>query len=190
VPGWHNPSFGGLSSDHGSKIKMGMGIGDMKVGGHTAAPKTLHAEPSAPPAQPGFLERFQKLPEGRYETKSSGLKVAELAEGQGPAAAKGMTVVVRYTGWTEDGKKFDSSQDKGQPFEFTLGSGHVIKGWEEGLNGAKPGQRLQLVIPAGLAYGNRQVGDIPSNSTLVFNVEVVAVNPPPPNTKGTMSVVA
>jgi peptidylprolyl isomerase len=169
---------------------MGMGIGDMKVGGHSAAPKTQHAEPAAPPAPTGFLERFQKLPDGRYQAKSNGLKVAELAEGEGPAAAKGMTVVVRYTGWTEDGKKFDSSQDKGQPFEFTLGSGHVIKGWEEGLNGAKPGGRLQLVIPAGLAYGNRQVGEIPPNSTLVFNVEVVAVKSPAPNTKGTMSVVA
>ncbi len=186
---------------------MAMGMGDMKVGGHPAAAKKIQNEPAAPPAsrpaqptqaagrpaqtaQSGFLERYQKLPDSRFETKPSGLKVADLAEGEGTAAATGMTVVVRYTGWTEDGKKFDSSLDKGQPFEFTMGSGHVIKGWEEGLAGAKPGDRMQLVIPAGLAYGNRQVGEIPPNSTLVFNVEVLSVNPPAPNTKGTMSVMA
>lgn len=179
-----------------------MGMGDMKVSGHAAA---MHrgkdsaaqagqmgeAGQAAPGQnQPIFLQRFQKLPDGRFQTKSSGLKIAELSPGQGAGAAKGATLIVRYTGWTEDGKKFDSSEDKGAPFEFALGSGNVIKGWDEGLNGAKPGERLQLVIPAGLAYGNRQVGEIPPNSTLVFNVEVLAVNPATAsaNPKGTMSV--
>lgn len=170
---------------------MAMGMTDMKVGGHAAA-TAQRPESKAPsaPAQPAFLERFQKLSDSRYETRANGLKVAELAPGDGPGATKGMTVVVRYTGWTEDGKKFDSSQDKGKPFEFTLGSGNVIKGWEEGLAGVKAGARLQLVIPPGLAYGNRQVGDIPPGSTLIFNVEVLAVNPPAPNVKGTLQVVA
>src|SRR5262245_6091494 len=169
-----------------------MGMGDMKVGAHAAPANAKRNESKTPqaPQQPTFLERYQKLPESRFESKASGLKVAEFAPGDGPSASKGTSVVVRYTGWTEDGKKFDSSLDKGQPFEFKLGSGSVIKGWEEALSGAKAGQRMQLVIPAGLAYGNRQVGEIPPGATLVFNVEVVAVNPPTPNTKGTMQVVA
>jgi len=201
---------------------MAMGMGDMKVGGHAAAPKamnpapgaaakTMNREPAAAPAgaatagaarmmnrepgaaaggPPGFFERYQKLPDSRFETSESGLKSAQISEGTGPEAGKGMSVVVRYTGWTEDGKKFDSSETKGKPFEFTLGAGTVIKGWEEALDGAKVGDRLQLVIPAKLAYGNRQVGEIPPNSTLVFNVEVVSVRSGSPNTKGTMSVVA
>jgi peptidylprolyl isomerase len=171
---------------------MAMGMGDMKVGGHAATATAQRNEPKTPaaPAQPVFLERYQKLPDSRFETKASGLKVAELTPGDGPAASNGTSVVVRYTGWTEDGKKFDSSLDKGQPFEFKLGAGTVIKGWEEALAGVKAGARMQLVIPAGLAYGNRQVGEIPPGATLVFNVEVVAVNPPAPNAKGTMSVVA
>ncbi|HEX7925946.1 MAG TPA: FKBP-type peptidyl-prolyl cis-trans isomerase [bacterium] len=171
---------------------MAVGMGEMKVGAHAAPANAKRNESKAPlgPPHPAFLERYQKLPDSRFETKTSGLKVAELAAGDGPAAAKGTSVVVRYTGWTEDGKKFDSSLDKGQPFEFKLGSGSVIKGWEEGLANAKAGERLQLVIPANLAYGKRAVGDIPANSTLVFNVEVVAVNAPAPNTKGTMQVVA
>lgn len=176
---------------------------DMKVSGHAAtamhrgkdgaaqAGKMGEAGDAAQ-GQPPFLSKFHKLPDSRLETKSSGLKIGELSSGQGPAAAKGMTLIVRYTGWTEDGKKFDSSEDKGAPFEFALGSGNVIKGWDEGLAGAKPGERLQLVIPAGLAYGNRQVGEIPPNATLVFNVEVLAVNPATTsaNPKGNLSVTA
>ncbi|HKI99952.1 MAG TPA: FKBP-type peptidyl-prolyl cis-trans isomerase [bacterium] len=137
-----------------------------------------------------FLETFRPLPESRFRTTASGLKVAEVREGHGKPFTNGMKVKVKYTGWLEDGTKFDSSLDHGSPFEFTLGAGRVIKGWEEGLQGIRPGERRQLVIPASLGYGNRQVGDIPPGATLIFNVEAVAVEEPPANPKGTMNVVA
>ena len=130
------------------------------------------------------------LPDSRFRATDSGLKVAVLKEGDGTPLTKGLRLKVNYTGWITDGKKFDSSTDKGQPFEFVLGEGQVIKGWEEGLAGIKPGERRQLVIPAALAYGNRRVGEIPPGSTLVFNVEAVAVEEAKENPKGNMSIVA
>jgi FKBP-type peptidyl-prolyl cis-trans isomerase len=99
-----------------------------------------------------------------------------------------MTITVNYAGWTENGVKFDSSQDRGKPFSFRLGQGTVIKGWEEGLAGMKPGEKRQLIVPAELAYGDRQVGKIPPGATLVFNVEAVSVEAPPGNPNGTLSV--
>jgi peptidylprolyl isomerase len=137
-----------------------------------------------------FLEAFHKLPDARFKHTPSGLAIATLSDGSGTTAVKGASVKVRYTGWLEDGTKFDSSEDKGQPFEFKLGSGQVIQGWEEALAGAKPGERRQIIVPASLAYGNRQVGNIPPNSTLIFDIEVVGVGDLPANPKGTMSVVA
>lgn len=137
-----------------------------------------------------FLESFHKFPNSRFKNTPSGLAIAVLANGSGTSAVKGAMVKVRYTGWLENGTKFDSSEDKGQPFEFRLGSGQVIQGWEEALAGAKAGERRQIVIPASLAYGSRQVGNIPPNSTLIFNIEVESVSELPPNPKGTMSVVA
>ena len=136
------------------------------------------------------LEVFRRLPDSSFRTSPTGLKIATLKEGQGTPLSKGMKVKVQYTGWLEDGTRFDSSLERGSPFEFTLGAGRVIKGWEEGLAGIKPGERRQLIIPAALAYGDRQVNQIPPGSTLVFNVEAVAVEAPPANPKGTMTVVA
>jgi FKBP-type peptidyl-prolyl cis-trans isomerase len=169
---------------------MGMEINDTAIGKQTANLSAAD-KPGAPHAgRRDFLESFQKLPEQSYRESPNGLKVAMLSEGTGTPLAKGMSVTVRYTGWTADGKKFDSTQDRAEPFEFTLGAGRVIQGWEEGLVGIKPGERRQLIIPANLAYGNRQVGEIPPGAVLVFNIEAVSVTPPPVNTKGTMSVVA
>ena len=121
---------------------------------------------------------------------SSGLKVAVVKEGNGSSAANGKRIQVRYTGWLTDGSKFDSSTDRGRPFEVTLGTGRVIKGWEEGLKGIKPGERRQLIIPPDLGYGKRQVGTIPPGSTLIFHIEAVAVDSPPATPKGTRTVVA
>lgn len=136
-----------------------------------------------------FLDTFRMLPEDRYRTTDSGLKIATLKEGEGQAAGKGNTVSVRYTGWLQDGTQFDSTQERGEPFEFKLGAGRVIKGMEEGLAGIKPGERRQIVVPAELAYGERQVGDIPPGSTLVFNVEAVGVqNPAAGNAQGGVSI--
>jgi FKBP-type peptidyl-prolyl cis-trans isomerase len=117
-----------------------------------------------------------KVDAADYKTTDSGLKYAILKEGDGDEAKDGDLVQVHYTGWLEsDGKKFDSSLDRGQPFEFPLGQGQVIKGWDEGVKGMKVGEKRQLVIPAALGYGESGMGDIPPNATLVFDVELLGV---------------
>jgi FKBP-type peptidyl-prolyl cis-trans isomerase len=109
-------------------------------------------------------------------TTDSGLQYQELAVGSGPAAKAGDTVAVHYTGWLTDGTKFDSSVDRGTPFEFTLGRGSVIKGWDEGVAGMQPGGVRKLIIPAELAYGERGAGGvIPPGAILVFDVELVEI---------------
>jgi peptidylprolyl isomerase len=109
-------------------------------------------------------------------TTASGLKYVEIAEGTGEAPTKGQTVSVHYTGTLENGKKFDSSRDRNQPFEFQIGEGQVIKGWDEGLSTMKPGGRRKLIIPADLGYGARGAGGaIPPNATLIFDVELLKI---------------
>ena len=109
-------------------------------------------------------------------TTSSGLKYWEIKKGTGPAAVKGKTVKVHYTGWLTDGKEFDSSLDAGEPIQFLLGSGQVIKGWDEGIAGMKVGGKRQLRIPPELGYGSRGAGStIPPNATLIFDVQLVGV---------------
>jgi len=104
-----------------------------------------------------------------------GLQIEILEEGTGDAAAKMDNIRVHYTGTLEDGTKFDSSLDRGQPFPFTLGGGQVIRGWDEGLIGMKVGEKRKLTIPAPLAYGERGIGPIPANSTLLFDVELMEI---------------
>jgi peptidylprolyl isomerase len=111
-----------------------------------------------------------------YQTSPTGLKWKDLKAGTGASPGKGQTVFVHYTGWLLDGKKFDSSRDRGQPFSFPLGQGRVIKGWDEGVATMKVGGRRELLIPADLAYGSRGFpGAIPPNSTLKFDVELLDV---------------
>ena len=106
----------------------------------------------------------------------SGLRYTDLVVGSGGEARPGAAVSVHYTGWLLDGTKFDSSLDRGTPFEFVLGQGQVIKGWDEGVTSMKVGGKRRLVIPASLAYGDRGVGvTIPSGATLVFEVELLGV---------------
>jgi len=107
----------------------------------------------------------------------SGLKYEELEEGTGTEATAGNKVTVHYTGWLEDGSKFDSSVDRNDPFMFSLGAGMVIKGWDEGVAGMKIGGKRKLTIPSDLGYGASGAGGvIPPNATLIFDVELIAVN--------------
>jgi FKBP-type peptidyl-prolyl cis-trans isomerase FkpA len=119
----------------------------------------------------------QEKKEPKVVTTASGLQYEEIKEGTGPAAKAGDTVVVHYTGWLKsDGKKFDSSLDRGEPFEFKLGAGMVIKGWDEGVQGIKVGGKRKLIIPAKLGYGERGAGKvIPPNADLVFEVELLKI---------------
>jgi len=104
----------------------------------------------------------------------SGLTIEDLVVGTGDAAKSGQRVSVHYTGWTTDGKKFDSSKDRGQPFSFGLGRGEVIRGWDEGVAGMKVGGKRKLTIPPDLGYGSRGAGGvIGPDETLVFVVDAL-----------------
>ena len=114
--------------------------------------------------------------EGKPKTKPGGLEYWDITTGTGAEAVPGKTVVVNYTGWLTNGKKFDSSLDRNEPFQFRLGAGQVIKGWDEGVEGMKVGGKRQLRIPPQLGYGERGAGGvIPPNATLIFDVELLAV---------------
>ena len=126
----------------------------------TAAPKTA---PTVLPGKP-------------IET-TSGLKFFDLKIGTGKKAIPGFTIKVLYTGWIKNGKaydEFDSTRDKG-PYEFDLGRSRVIQGWDEGIAGMHVGGKRQLIVPPSLAYGGQRVGNIPPNSTLIFEVELLGV---------------
>ncbi len=109
-------------------------------------------------------------------TIPSGLTIEEVVVGAGAEAVAGRKITVHYTGWLVDGKKFDSSKDRGDSFAFQLGAGRVIRGWDEGVQGMKVGGTRKLTIPPALGYGARGAGSvIPPNATLVFEVELLAV---------------
>ena len=104
------------------------------------------------------------------------LIIEELSVGEGVEAVVGKQVSVHYTGWLTDGTKFDSSLDRNDPFDFPLGRGHVIRGWDEGVAGMKVGGKRKLTIPPEMGYGARGAGGvIPANATLVFEVELLGV---------------
>ena len=109
-------------------------------------------------------------------TTDSGLVIEEITVGSGEAARAGQHVTVHYTGWLTDGTKFDSSKDRDEPFDFPLGARHVIAGWDEGVQGMQVGGVRKLTIPPNLGYGSRGAGGvIPPNATLVFEVELLAI---------------
>jgi FKBP-type peptidyl-prolyl cis-trans isomerase len=115
--------------------------------------------------------------ENKVVTTKSGLKYEDLKEGSGDAAKSGDNVEVHYTGWLKDGTKFDSSKDRGKPFNFELGAGKVIKGWDEGVAGMKVGGKRKLTIPSELGYGKRGYPPvIPANAELTFEVELLKID--------------
>lgn len=111
-----------------------------------------------------------------YQTTASGLQYKKLTSAEGQQAKAGNTVAVHYAGRLTDGKEFDSSYKRGQPFEFKLGAGNVIKGWDEGIALLNLGEKAELVIPPELGYGARGAGIIPPNATLIFEVELMEIN--------------
>jgi FKBP-type peptidyl-prolyl cis-trans isomerase FkpA len=127
-------------------------------------------------AQAAYSDDKDKDKGKKEVTTESGLKYTDLKEGEGTAAKKGDTVEVHYTGWLTDGKKFDSSVDRKKPFSFKLGAGEVIKGWDEGVAGMKPGGKRKLTIPPELAYGKKGFpGAFPPDATLVFEIELLKI---------------
>jgi FKBP-type peptidyl-prolyl cis-trans isomerase len=126
----------------------------------------------------GAVDNPKDKPETKEKvvTTKSGLKYVELKEGSGERAREGDTVSVHYTGWLKDGKKFDSSRDRDEPFTVKIGAGRVIKGWDEGLQGIRVGGKRKLIIPPELGYGERGAGGvIPPNAELIFEIELINI---------------
>ena len=193
----------GRSADSGGPMNFTIGSGElfegwdegtigMKVGGQRQIiipPELAFGEEGAGPAIPPgtilivemelleILEtpKMTDVDEGDLTTTDSGLMYYDIVEGDGAEAESGQHVSVHYTGWLEDGTVFDSSVERGVPFEFDLGAGNVIAGWDEGVAGMKVGGKRQLVIPSDLAYGDQgSPGSIPPGATLIFEVELLA----------------
>lgn len=137
---------------------------------HTTTRKTTGAASRPNPNVPTKVT-------GEGTKTPSGLQYWDIRVGTGATAEAGKKVKVDYTGWLTDGKKFDSSVGSGHPFEFLLGTGQVIKGWDEGVAGMKVGGKRQLRIPPDLAYGAQGTpgGPIPANATLIFDVKLLGV---------------
>jgi peptidylprolyl isomerase len=116
-----------------------------------------------------------KLDAANIQTTPSGLKYIIVQKGSGPCPDSGKTVVVHYSGFLTNGKRFDSSVERDEPFLFTVGMHQVIPGWEEGILLMNKGSKTRLIIPSSLAFGNKKVGQIPSNSDLIFDVELMDI---------------
>lgn len=141
-------------------------------------PETTPAlvETETPPAITSTPEDLTNNKKNMITQLADGLIIEILKPGTGEAVTKaGQNISVHYTGTLTDGTKFDSSLDRGQPFNFVLGAGQVIKGWDEGLVGMKIGEKRKLTIPSNLAYGDNGTGPIPPKATLIFEVELLAI---------------
>jgi peptidylprolyl isomerase len=177
IPGWDE---GIALMNVGGKARLiippDLAYGERGAGNIIPPNATLTFEVELISIQPGSPEAPTELTEEDYMTTDSGLKIHDLEVGKGPAPETGQRVTVHYTGWLEDGLKFDSSLDRGQPLSFAVGMGQVIAGWDEGLSTMKVGGKRQLVIPPELGYGEQGAGGvIPPNATLIFEVELLGV---------------
>ncbi|MDZ8078584.1 MAG: FKBP-type peptidyl-prolyl cis-trans isomerase [Nostoc sp. SerVER01] len=153
-------------------------VGQVGSKQNTAIADQLTSTPPAPTilTENNILIASDTMSDANAVTTPSGLKYVEIKEGTGATPERGQTVEVHYTGTLQDGTKFDSSRDRGQPFKFKIGVGQVIKGWDEGLSTMKVGGRRNLIIPPELGYGPRGAGGvIPPNATLLFDVELLGV---------------
>jgi FKBP-type peptidyl-prolyl cis-trans isomerase len=145
----------------------------LAMSGCSSPPKATTPEPAATEKPAATTP----APAAEPTAEVTELKIEDTKVGTGAVAKTGDTVSVQYTGYLTDGTKFDSSRDSGQPFQFTIGKGEVIAGWEQGIAGMKVGGTRKLTIPASLGYGAEGAGGvIPPNATLVFDVELVGVN--------------
>jgi len=178
IPGWDE----GVALMHeGEKAKLvippELAFGDQGGAAGLIPPNsTLIFEVELVSIQAGAPDVPTTVEEADYVTTESGLKYHDFVVGEGPSPETGQTVTVHYTGWLEDGTKFDSSLDRGQPFTFTIGMRQVIAGWDEGVATMKVGGKRQLVIPSELGYGEQGAGAvIPPNATLIFEVELLDV---------------
>lgn len=153
-----------------------LGYGARGAGGVIPPNATLVFEVELVDILPGAPVAPTKVNAADYQTTPTGLKYYDFAVGSGAAPQKGQQVTVHYTGWLTDGKKFDSSLDRGEPFAFQIGVGQVIRGWDDGVMSMQVGGKRQLVIPPELGYGVRGAGGvIPANATLIFEVELLGV---------------
>jgi peptidylprolyl isomerase len=177
IPGWEE---GIAMMNQGGQatliIPPDLAYGEAGAGGVIPPNATLTFDVELVEVSAGSPAAPTTVDESQYTVTEQGLKYVDLVAGDGPEVRNGQLVVVQYTGWLEDGAKFDSSIDGGEPFTFNLGMGQVIPGWDLGLRGMKVGATRQLVIPPQLAYGESGAGGvIPPNATLIFEVELLEV---------------
>lgn len=136
-------------------------------------PASGPAGTTAPAGSPALAEPVAPAAPAMV-TLPSGLQYQDLRVGDGNIAETGLTVLVHYNGWLTNGRKFDSSVDRGQPYQFKLGAGRVIRGWDEGIPGMRIGGRRKLIVPASLGFGAQGSGStIPPNATLVFEIDLL-----------------
>ena len=177
IPGW-DEGIGLLSVGGEAKLVIppALAYGEAGVMGVIPPNATLYFEVELVDILPGSPESPAEVAAADFVTTESGLKYYDLEEGYGLTPETGQVVSVHYTGWLEDGTKFDSSLDWGNPFVFPVGMQYVIPGWDEGVSTMKVGGRRQLVIPAELAYGEEGAAEIiPPGATLIFEVELLEV---------------